>query len=76
MRHQAAADKPVGAERTDEDGGPIDDGYGQALAKWRVNEAVERAEGRAKTFLRQLWWARLVAPPCQRSISSIGSRSV
>lgn len=54
-RRRAAVDGPVAGEPTDENAGPIDDGYGQALAQWRINEAVERAEGRAKTFLRQLW---------------------
>lgn len=60
-RRRAAADRPVGVEQTDEGRGPVDDGYDQALAQWRINEAVERAEGRAKIFLRQLWCACLDA---------------
>lgn len=74
MRRRKAADGPAGGGQTDENGGPIDDGYGQALAQWRINEAVERAEGRAKTFLRQLWCACLVVhSSCQHTMSSVGS---
>eukprot|EP00903_Cladosiphon_okamuranus_P008103 g7811.t1 len=58
-RRRAAADDSVAGEPTDKNPGSIDDGYGQALAQWRINEAVERAEGRAKTFLRQLWFNSL-----------------
>eukprot|EP00752_Nemacystus_decipiens_P001890 g1820.t1 len=55
MRRRAADDGRVRGGQTHENGCTIDDGYGQALAQWRINEAVERAEGRAKIFLRQLW---------------------
>lgn len=46
---------------TGDNSGNIDDGYGEALHQWRINEAVERAGGRAKAFLRQLWWVCLLA---------------
>ncbi|CAM9469092.1 unnamed protein product, partial [Ectocarpus sp. 12 AP-2014] len=50
----AGAGTTTGEKGTDED-----DGYGLALAQWRINEAVERAGGRARAFLRQLWFNSL-----------------
>lgn len=39
----------------DIDGEGDNGGYDPALLPWKVNEAVERAGGRARAFLRQLW---------------------
>lgn len=44
-----------GGELEDTEGGG-DDGYGQAVIEWNIKEAVGRAGGRARAFLRQLWW--------------------
>lgn len=44
------------------DGGNEGDngGYDQVLLRWKVDEAVERAGGRARAFLRQLWCVNLL----------------
>lgn len=45
------------ASKGKDNGGEGDNGgYDQALLRWKVDEAVERAGGRARAFLRQLWW--------------------
>lgn len=68
MQLQAARQ---GQEKDDGGGGEVgkgkdggdegnNSGYDQALLRWKVNEAVERAGGRARAFLRQLWCVNLL----------------
>lgn len=66
MQLQAAREEHENNDGGDGDGGKASEGkeggddgdnggYDQALIRWKVNEAVERAGGRARAFLRQLW---------------------
>lgn len=49
-------------EHTNDTGDDASDGYGQALREWNIKQAIERARGRARVFLRQLWYAATLLP--------------
>lgn len=44
-------------EDGEENAGDDADGYEQAVRIWSIKQAVERAKGRARAFLRRLWYA-------------------
>ncbi|CAM9821749.1 unnamed protein product, partial [Scytosiphon promiscuus] len=58
-RRERADESAAGGQGAGESEGDASDGYGKALAQWRVDEAVGRAEGRARVFLRRLWFNSL-----------------
>ena len=64
MRLRAAARQEH--EKADDDGGEAgkggggagessNGGYDRGLLRWKIDEAVDRAGGRARAFLRRLW---------------------